>query len=88
MLIGVTNDNHDYSQNIKFSNFTTWACVEKENIATQAPVTRPVLSLTLKFFSSPEPKVQESFSDDLIRVQQIWFSRAITKKNLGPAPKF
>lgn len=44
MLIGVTNDNHDYSQNIKFSNFTTWACVEKENIATQAPVTRPVLS--------------------------------------------
>lgn len=44
MLIGVTNDNHDYSQNIKFSNFTTWTCVEKENIATQAPVTRPVLS--------------------------------------------
>lgn len=44
MLIGVTNDNHDYSQNIKFSNFTTWGCVEKENIATQAPVTRPVLS--------------------------------------------
>lgn len=44
LLIGVTNDNHDYSQNIKFSNFTTWACVEKENIATQAPVTRPVLS--------------------------------------------
>lgn len=46
MLIGVTNDNHDYSQNtcIKFSNFTTWASVEKENIATQAPVTRPVLS--------------------------------------------
>lgn len=44
MLIGVTNDNHDYSQNIKFSNLTTWGCVEKENIATQAPVTRPVLS--------------------------------------------
>lgn len=44
MLIGVTNDNHDYSQKIEFSNFTTWACVEKENIATQGPVTRPVLS--------------------------------------------